>query len=158
MTEDVSLQERFLQTRGKPISIGGEIIVQRDLIALSDISLVNIRFLGDQAFLDNGIVLSVVPPGSIRLSDGTSVNAVKIWDEEGLPRIVEHVVDPRGQVLKVHNKYKVKHPNGEVTEENFTGNAGMVVTEVGVTKRRYECSSGPGPFSKNDLVLEISWA
>ena len=157
MSAEVSLQEQFLRTKGRPVLVGDENVIQQDQVELPEMAIVEVHFLGNRPFDDNGVVLSIRSPGAIHLSDGTPASAVKIWDEQGLPRFARHVVDSKGQPLKIHNKYKIRHRTDEVTEDNFTGNAGMVVTQTAPNGRRYECSNGPGAFSKGDLVFEIAW-
>jgi hypothetical protein len=61
------------------------------------------------------------------------------------------------ECLQIFNRYRIHHRSGLVTEDYFTGNAGMVVRAISSAKRRCECSTGPGPFSK-DFVFEIEWS
>jgi hypothetical protein len=113
-----------------------------------------------QLFLESRgepVVLTIKNPGTTVLSDGTETSAVKTWDEPDLPRSITYTLLPVGQPLGVFNKYRTYHHSGFVTEDNFTGNAGMAVTELGPAKRLYECSNGSGPLSLDALVFELSW-
>lgn len=155
--DQVSLQERFLRSKGQPQRVGNDEVVQIDRVALPNTALITLKFLGDVPFADNAAVIAITKPGKIFLPDGTTTTALQIWDEAALPRVVTYKVEASGQCLRVHNKYRTHHRSGLVTEDKFTGNAGMVVTQTAQNSKRYECSKGPGPFSKADLVFEISW-
>ena len=152
-----SLQERFLRSKGQPQRVGNDQVVQVDRIDLPKSVWITLKFMGDVPFTDNAAVIAISKPGKIFLPDGTTANALQVWDEAILPRIVTYRVETLRQCLRVYNKYRTHHRSGLVTEDKFTGNAGMVVTQTAPNSRRYECSNGPGPFSKADLVFEISW-
>jgi hypothetical protein len=154
---DTSLQELFLRNGGQPVLVRGRPVVQMDRVSLPDKAQVTVCFVGSRTFTDNAAVVAIRKPGTIFLSDGTAANAVMIWDETGLPRCASHTVDTRGNALEIYNKYRTRHSADFQTEDSFTGNAGMIVTELGPNMRRYECSNGPGPFSPNDLVFELTW-
>jgi hypothetical protein len=153
----VSLQERFLRSKGQPQRVGNDHVVQVDRIDLPDTAIVTLKFMGDAPFADNAAVIAISAPGKIFLPDGATANSLQIWDEASLPRMVAYKVETARQCLRVYNKYRTHHGSGLVTEDKFTGNAGMVVTQTAQNSRRYECSNGPGPFSKADLVFEIGW-
>jgi len=150
-----SLQYLFLAGLGKPLQIDGRTVVQMDRWELESGVEAEIVFLGDKPFCDNAAAIAIDRPGMILLSDGRPAKAVAIWDEPGLPRTVIHRVENAGRPLKIYNKYRTRHAPDFITEDSFTGNAGMVVTEVSASCRRYECSNGPGPFSPDDLVFEV---
>lgn len=151
------LQEMFLRSRGAPVRIGEDIVIQMDRIEIPVESLVTVEFLGPEIFADNAAVIGVPKPGEIFLSNGTSVQAVAIWDDRGLPRHATHRVVSKGTALQIYNKYRTRHDAGSVTEDSFTGNAGMVVTQTSDCCKRYECSNGPGAYSKDALIFEVRW-
>ena len=155
--DDISLQERFLRSKGQPQNVRGDRVVQLDRVDLPDTAMITLKFMGDVPFVDNAAVIAISKPGKIFLSDGTTATALKIWDEAGLPRNVVYKIVTAGHQLQIYNKYRTHHKSGLITEDNFTGNAGMVVTEISPNTRRYECSKGPGPFSKSDLIFELSY-
>jgi hypothetical protein len=152
-----SLQDMFLSSRGQAVEIAGREIVQMDRIDLVGIVEVKIQFVGKEVFRDNAAVISIQKPGKILLTDGSAASAVQIWDEPGLPRVVIHVVESAGRQLEIYNKYRTRHSPDFVTEDDFTGNAGMIVTQMSSCRRRYECSNGPGQFSPTDLIFELRW-
>jgi hypothetical protein len=156
MASDMSLQEMFVRSHGQPIVLGERTVVQMDKVDLAGTVEAKIQFVGAEFYVNNAAVIAIRKPGKIFLSDGSVTNAVQIWDEPGLPRVAIHVVDSAGQPLEVYNKYRTRHGSGFVTEDSFTGNAGMIVTALSPLKKRYECSNGPGQFS-TDLIFELSW-
>jgi hypothetical protein len=160
MDKDASLQELFLRGRGEAVFLGEDRVIQLDRVPIPEEAIVTVTFIGDQVFVDNAAVLAIAKTaksGKIFLSDGSAVRAVTTWDQIGFPRTVRHRVLSGGQPMDVFNKYRIRHRSGLITEDNFTGNAGMVVNIVSSNKRHYECSNGPGPFSKNALVFDVSW-
>jgi hypothetical protein len=152
-----SLQALFLETKGQPIFIGGNKIILMDRINIPSLALVKLRFLGDTIYRDNAAVIAVRNADKILLSDNSAAKAVAVWDEPDLPREVSHIVESENRTLEVYNKYRIRHSEDFVTEDSFTGNAGMHVIEVTENRRRYECSNGPGPVSLEDLVFELWW-
>lgn len=152
----VSLQQQFVESRGAPITVDGRIVVQIDRLQVPSRCRVVVAFVGSEPYEHHAAVLAVRKPGKIFLSDGSGVSAVAIWDQVGLPRLVEHDVDGSGS-LEIYNKYRTRHGEGFVTEDSFTGNAGMIVSVLSENARRYECSGGMGDQSFADLVFEVSW-
>ncbi len=152
-----ALQELFVESRGCSIERDGHTIVQADTLPIRGHFRVRLEFVGSRVFTNNAVVLWARKPDFILLSDGGKSQAVAIWDEEGLPRSIEYECVIENGSLRVHNKYRVFHRADFVTEDNFTGNAGMIVTELTPTRRRHECSVGPGEFDPGAFVFEIAW-
>jgi len=152
-----ALQDRFLDSRGAPVKVGDLLVFQIDKIYIPERARVTIQFIGEKIFYNSAAVIAIPSPGRILLSDGSAVSAVKTWDEEGLPREVSYVVESAGRKLQIYNKYRTKHKNDILTEDSFTGNSGMVIEEVGSDKKRYKCSNGPGEFSPDALIFDVSW-
>ncbi|HZT01151.1 MAG TPA: hypothetical protein VFA39_02665 [Steroidobacteraceae bacterium] len=153
-----SLQQQFLESHGAPVTLGELTVIQMDRVMIPVHSTIEVTFVGEKVYSDCAAVLGVSRKGKIKLSDGTYATAVAIWDQSDLPRVVNHEVIAPDGCLQVYNKYRVQHPSGLATEESFTGNAGMVVTDLGPNVRLYECSKGPGSFDKRALVFKVSWA
>jgi hypothetical protein len=152
MTE--SLQYAFFRSHGQPVLVGQWIVRQADRIPI-DTGRVTVRFVKGKR-PDHGIRLKA-NGGWIELSDHRRVATVDIWREPCLPDVIEHrVCCPTGE-LGVWNIYRVRHPNGTVTEDMWTGNAGMVLLEEEPTKRTYGCSSGIEAFDPSELVVQIEW-
>jgi hypothetical protein len=154
-----SLQAAFVRTKGLPIERDGCLIAQMDRISIPSHALVTIQFVGDQRFVDNAAAIAVDrnSGGWIALSDGTRVHAVATWDDDALARQLTHEVYAPEFELRVYNKYRIRHSSGLITEDSFTGNAGIVVSEKNSDSRLYECSNGSGGFDKRNLVFRVSW-
>jgi hypothetical protein len=151
----VELQDAFMQTMGEPIALGEEQIVQGDRWTRDGPFVVEVRFIGDEIFDAQSARLSVEKPGWIELSDGSHATSVSIQDHADLPRFARHRVEPRGSDLFVYNAYPVTRSGSEYIE-SWTRNAGIVVTPLGETVRRYECSNGSGAFDRTNLIFEVA--
>jgi len=118
--------------------------------------IVNVRFLSRGGDHLQGVTLKS-PKGYVRLSDGTGVGRVNIWDEPELPRFVKHqVFCPDGE-LRLWNIYKATSDPDHGQADAWTNNAGMLVDQLGKYARRYRCSDGIGEFNPEDIVFEIEW-
>jgi len=116
----MSLQEKFMQVRGAPISVGSLTVNQLDRLPIQH-ALVTIKFMSDHH--GNGVALKSAK-GGIVLTDGRKVGLLYIWNDTSLPQETKHIVDCPDGELKVWNIYRVHHANGQVTEDSWTGNAG----------------------------------
>jgi hypothetical protein len=149
-----NLQDAFVSGMGQPIPYGEELIVQGDRWDLAGPAVVEVRFLGDEFFKRQSVRLSVKKTGKISLSDGSTTKVLAIYDEQSLPRFARHLLDPKRDSLLVYNSY-FKLRGGEEFAESWTGNAGMIVTPISETVRRYECSDGNGAFDRTNLIFEV---
>lgn len=152
-----SLQDRFVESKGSPLLIDGRKIIQMDEVRLPDRCDLTIRFVGERVFEGNAAVIAIDRPGKIFLPDGSFVNSLITWDDPGLPREMCYRISSAEKLLRVYNKYRVRHSADFVTEDNFTGNAGITIIDVGPGYKRYGCSNGPKSFSPDDLVFEVEW-
>jgi hypothetical protein len=150
-----NLQGAFVSSQGAPIPFGDEQIVQGDRWELDAPAVLELRFLGEPGGADQAVRISAKKRGTVQLTDGQKVRVLEVSDESGLPRFVRHPVDPKGEPILIYNSYTVER-GAHSFQESWTGNAGMIVTEQTPTSRLYECSSGIGPFNRNDLRFEIS--
>lgn len=148
----MTLQEQFLQNHGAPLLIEGRVVLQIDRIPIKRGKL-RIEFRGN--YSGSGIALKS-KNGGLELSDGEWVPLLHIWDEPGLPRVAEHRVDCQDGELRIWNVYKNTHPGGRITTDCWTGNAGMIIEDVGRNVRRYKCSNGTGVFNPQ-FEFEITW-
>jgi hypothetical protein len=133
-----TLQEWFVETRGAPLNLNGMEVVQMDRLP---VRRGTVRVTADTARADQGIALKA-QSGAIHLSDGKQVPLVHIWFDPGLPLEAVHEVECNDGELRVWNVYRTVHPDGTVTVDAWTGNAGMVVSEKLPRRRRYLCSPG----------------
>jgi hypothetical protein len=150
-----TLQELFIRSKGQPLTVGNSIVSQLCEIPLRR-GVVRFQFISPPD--SNQGVCAKAKGGEIVLSDGSSTEVLYIWHEPGLPNTVSHRVwCPAGQLL-VWNIYRVHHHRtGEVTEDYWTGNAGMVLAEDRPGHRRYCCSDWRTPFVPNALVFDVDW-
>ena len=149
-----SLQQMFIESNGCPVMVGQYRVMQGDRIPLESAD-VTIRFLGQPTGI-HGVILKSAK-GGISLSDGRVVKSLCVWDDPDLPREATHHVECPDGDLRVWNVYRIAHPTGEVTEDSWTGNAGMVLVCEDARLRRYKCSAGPGPFDPDQFEFEICW-
>jgi hypothetical protein len=150
-----SLQYLFVESMGQPVVIDGVRVRQRDSIPIAK-GRVTVRFTnGDKE--DHGIRLKAAG-GYILLSDGTKAEAVDTWRSADLPDEITYTVSCRAGNIAIWNIYRVFHAEGVVTEDMWTGNAGMVLLKDAPNKRVYGCSRGGGAeFDPQALTVEIEW-
>lgn len=148
----MSLQELFLRSRGASITVEGSDVIQMDRIPLHD-GTIDIRF---KCALPNHGVAIKATDGKIFLPNGKGFPLLHVWSELHLPLKVSYAVSCPTAELRVWNIYRINHLNGRVTEDAWTGNAGMIVEVVSSNIRRYRCSDGKGAF-KPIFEFEISW-
>jgi hypothetical protein len=151
----VPLQTKFLISKGQPINVDGNVAVQMDRIPIK-CGTVTVSFLSAKSPAAQGVAFKSAK-GGIKLSDGKKVKLVYVWDEKKLPKVVRHeVVCPDG-VLRLWNIYKIGDERDLTRADAWTNNAGMVIDELGLNKRRYRCSDGLGEFDPDDLIFEVEW-
>lgn len=150
----MNLQYKFIESKGAPISLNGQNVIQLDTIPIHK-GIVSIRFI---SILNGefGVVLKS-KNGYIVLSEGRHTKCLFTWNEPKLPRIINYEVNCTDGKLRVWNVYKVHHHTGEVTEDAWTGNAGMIVENRNRYARLYKCSSGLGEFNPEEFLFEIEW-
>jgi hypothetical protein len=145
-----SLQERFVESRGAPVLVDGKEIVQMDRIRADRGT---VRVSAKAVCAGQGIALKA-PTGSITLSNGRGIPLLHIWFDPGLPLNATHAFDCRDGELRVWNIFRTIHPNGVVTEDAWTGNAGMLIVNKQPLYRRYRCS--PGTAVDFDPQLDVT--
>lgn len=148
------LQEQFLQSDGKPVLVGDRLVQQSATLDIADGSF-TLRFLSGQR--EGHGIRAKTKDGWIELSDGTRTKVLDTWFSPDLPDHVTHRFHCRQGVLRLWNTYRTRHPSGDVTQDMWTGNAGMVLLDEGPQRRTYGCSRGDGPFDPGSLVVEITW-
>ena len=151
-----SLQCKFTESRGEPVRQGEYTVKQLDSIKIeSGTYEITVSFL-DGKNNDVGIHLEA-PDGWIELSDNTQTHKLAIWRGIGLPDVIKHqVYCPNGEIV-MWNIYRIRHSENFVTEDKWTGNAGLIIIDEGKQKKQYGCSSGPGEFNPFELIVEIAW-
>ena len=152
-----SLQEEFIKSKGAPVAWHGHTVAQIDRLPLTD-AQVTVRFCSPPKDAPlQGVRLNAGKGGTITLSDSSTSQTLYVWHAVTLPPEATHRVHCANGTLIVCNIYGMEHRPGFVTEDCWTGNAGMEVLESTATMRRYRCSDGVGDFDPTDLEFEISW-
>ncbi len=149
-----TLQDLFIKSQGQPIKVGDMVVVQLDQLPLHD-GVVFITFLSPQNS-NQGVCLKT-NGGAIHLSDGSITEKLYIWNTPGLPRFVKHKISCAHREVLLWNIYRVIHPSGQVTEDQWTGNAGMVLVEESSHMRRFVCSDWKTPFDPSAIEFEVQW-
>ena len=149
-----TLQELFIESRGASVDLDGHNVCQAFRIRMNR-GIVRLVFLSPPDS-DQGVRLKA-RGGAIGLSDGTLTPILDIWNMACFPQTVEHRVACPNHEIVLWNVYRVHHPHGEVTEDYWTGDAGMVVLNEGPMSRRFGCSDWRSPFDPSRMVFEIEW-
>ena len=95
--------------------------------------------------------------GEVILPAGDRVQTLRTWHEEGLENVVEYHYRSAVGALYLWNVFRRHWPDGRVTEEKWTGNAGFIVDDRGDGLLLFRCSDGlteSPDFSR--LVFEFS--
>jgi len=150
-----TLQYMFIQSKGRPVHVGDLVVMQTDCIPIER-GTITIRFIEGQS-KDHGVRLKC-KNGWIELSDGTHAETLYIWRQPGLPDEITHRVHCPDGKLRFCNVYRIFHHNGYVSEDRWTGNAGIVRLSEQANKRMYGCSRGDGDFNPRGLVVEVEWS
>jgi len=150
----MTLKEQFIESHGRPVMVGDQQVSQLARIPLSQ-GVVQFRFVSPPD-ADQGICVNA-KGGAIEMPDGSTCERLHIWHAPGSPERVTHrLTCPAGEFL-VWNVYRVHHPDGTTTEDNLTGDAGMVLLQQGPSYRRFGCSDGRTPFDPSALVFDVEW-
>jgi hypothetical protein len=147
-----SLRQMFIDSKGRPLTIDGAQVVQMDRWPCIR---GRITLTASEARPDEGVSLKVTK-GAILLSDGPGVPHLHVWFEPGLPLTEKYFIECDDGELRVWNIYRTKHSSGVITEDAWTGNAGMIVTAAAPNKRLYRCSRNLGPFDPS-FEFSLEW-
>jgi len=152
---NTSLQQLFTESNGKPVVVGNAIVKQSDTVPMMK-GKVTIRFVGGD-LSDQGLRLKA-KRGWIELSDGSRAEVVDTWRDPDRPDEISYEVSCPSGCLMLWNIYRLIHASGVITEDMWTGNAGMVMTSGGPNRRTYACSpGGKSEFNPNGLIVELEW-
>lgn len=94
--------------------------------------------------------------GYLELQGGEHVSLLRTWCESQYSDSVTYSFHSDDGIIKFWNVYRRSWPNGKITEEKWTGNAGFWIEEMGAGAYKFHCS--PGPIERPDfecLVIEI---
>lgn len=98
-----------------------------------------------------------VEDGAITLPSGETVQTLRTWHEPQYEEVVEYPFESKAGLIKVWNVYRRPWPDGRVTEEKWTGNAGFLVEHETEGRWLFRCSNGPSESPDFDqLVFRLS--
>ena len=80
--------------------------------------------------------------GQIILAGGEAVQTLRTWHDERFESVVEYPYQSEAGLLKVWNVYLRSWPDGRVSEEKWTGNAGCLVDDKSDGGLVFRCSDG----------------
>lgn len=147
---DKKFRPRFLPWNGLRIQTSDQICLPRK-------GCLTAKFLNCDEAHQQGFDLKL-NKGWLRLPDGQKVQHLRTWFDPQLARQVEYEFETTDGLLQFWNVYKRKWPDGSVTEERMTGNAGFWIEEMSKTCRIYHCSSGESsPPNFDAMAIELKW-
>lgn len=115
-----------------------------------------IEFLSESRVAPEGVDVKV-EDGSITLPGGETVQILRTWHDPRYEEVVEYPFKSKAGVLKVWNVYHRPWPDGRLTDEKWTGNAGFIVEQEIEGLWLFRCSNGPSEFPDFDqLVFRFS--
>lgn len=95
--------------------------------------------------------------GAVQLVRGELIQTLRTWNDPRHEHIVEYPYTSEKRLLRVWNVYQRQWPDGRVTEEKWTGNAGMVVEDRGAAGWLFRCGDGPSdPPDFEQLVFRLA--
>lgn len=83
-----------------------------------------------------------VESGVITLPGGETIHTLRTWHDPRYEEVLEYPFESKAGLLKVWNVYRQHWPNGRVTEEKWTGNAGFLVVQETEGSWLFRCSGG----------------
>lgn len=143
-------------TRSKHIEWNGKAVWTSFDVVVSEEGRFRLEFLSEPRDPSQGVDVKV-EHGSIALPGGEAVRILRTWHEPGHEKTVEYPYKATARMLKVWNVYRRPWPDGRITEEKWTGNAGFLVQQEAAGCWVFRCSSGPAPSPDFDqLVFRLS--
>jgi len=107
--------------------------------------LVRIELIEAKGDIEQGADVKI-DDGFLTLIDGREVPLLRTWFDARYEDVVEYPYLARMGRLGVNNVFRRRWPNGQSTEEKWTGNAGFWVEEISPLDRVYHCSHGAAPI------------
>jgi hypothetical protein len=129
-------------TRSKYILWGHQAVWTTYDLAVPDEGRFRLEFLSEPRQPSQGVDVKA-EGGEIRLSSGESVQTLRTWHDARYEELVEYPYKCKAGLLKIWNVYQRVWPDGRVTEEKWTGNAGFLVEQRGRDRWVFRCSDGP---------------
>lgn len=128
-------------TRPKCILWNGQSVWTSFDLIVPETGVVRIDFISKPTDPAQGVDIKI-EGGGIELSDGKVVQTLRTWHEEKYEKSVFYRYKSSVRLIKVWNVYRRGWPDGRVTEEKWTGNAGFLVEERDDGVWMFRCSGG----------------
>jgi hypothetical protein len=151
-------QARQFKKKEKPPFLlwGGRTIKTSDAITAPRRGVVILTFLSGETSIEQGFDLKL-NKGFLQLSQDERVSLLRTWRDLRFEDRIEYPFCSDDEIIWFWNVYKRKWPDGSVTEEKWTGNAGFWVEEMPENRRIYHCSHGfLSEPNFESLVVEVS--
>ncbi len=145
-------------SRPKHILWNGQAVWTSFDVAVPEEGRFRVEFLSEVREPSQGVDVKV-EGGAITLPGGESVQTqtLRTWHDPRYEEVVEYPYKSKAGVLKVWNVYHRSWPDGRITEEKWTGNAGFLVEHEAEDRWVFRCSNGPSELPDfNQLVFRFS--
>lgn len=133
MFPDIKKRPNFILWNGKKIKTSDVILVPRS-------GIITAQVLSSKTGIHQGFDIKL--NGWLRLEGGEQVKILRTWKDEHHEDMVSYHFLSDDNALWFWNVYKRLWPDGRITEEKWTGNAGFFVDIVSEVERIYYCSHG----------------
>jgi len=145
----MSLAEQFQQSRGKPIMVGDQQIIQMYAIEMPTRAQVQLKWVSTHSNLKQGIKIKL-DKGDISV-EGKKYQFIVLWQDTS-PNIVNFTCLPKkkNSVLKIWNVWEI-----DGIEQAWVGDAGIVIDQTQTDLFRLNCSNGVDGPNFNDLIFEV---
>lgn len=143
-------------TRPRHILWNGQAVWTSLDVIVPETGVLRIDFLSEPTHPAQGVDIKI-EGGAIQLPNGNLVQTLRTWHEDRYEGCVEYRYRSAVGLLKVWNVYRRQWPDGRVTEEKWTGNAGFLVEEQDGGAWVLRCSSGSAKSPAfNQLILRMT--
>ncbi len=147
---DAKARPKFIVLNGHPVWASFE-------LAVPESGLVRVEFLSSPRDDLQGVDIKA-EGGQIQLRQGELIPVLRMWNDPRFGNAVEYPYNSKAGLLRVWNVYQRRWADGRITEEKWTGNAGMVVEEECQGRKwLFRCSDGPSvPPNFEQLIFRVS--
>ncbi|WP_146742338.1 hypothetical protein [Oleiagrimonas sp. MCCC 1A03011] len=140
---------QYILWNGKAVRAGFEIIAPKE-------GRFRLEFISAPREPSQGVDVKI-EDGAIALPGGGFVNTLRTWHEPSYEDFIEYSYKSNDGVIKLWNVYHRSWPDGRMTEEKWTGNAGFLVEEDGKDCWLFRCSDGlSSPPDFTQLIFRFS--
>lgn len=128
-------------TRSDHILWNGQAVWTTFAVAVPKVGELSIEFLSEPRESAQGVDVKA-EDGAITLPGG-GVQILRTWHDSCYVDAVKYPYRSEVGRLKIWNVYRRPWPNGQVTEEKWTGNSGLLVQQEADARWLFRCSDGP---------------